>query len=287
MAQLVSDLKEWFQTEQAQSILRAGLVLLIGLLAAWLVSRRLRRARKLHAQHSMVLRKLLGVVILLVTGLWVLRELGMDLGVLLGAAGILTVAVGFASQTSASNVISGVFMMAERPFQVGDLIQLGETVGFVLDIDFLSVKIRTFDNRMIRIPNETMLKSEVINLTRFPIRRVDMQIGVAYKEDLDRVRDLLLKVADRDPEALDEPKPLFLFKGYGDSALEFQFSVWATQDNFYSLKTRLHLEVKKVFDQNGIEIPFPHRTVYTGSVTEPFPVRLVGTTPARADPGVD
>jgi len=89
MAQLVSDLKEWFQTDQAQSILRAGLVLLIGLLAAWLVSRRLRRARKLHAQHSMVLRKLLGVVILLVTGLWVLRELGMDLGVLLGAAGIL------------------------------------------------------------------------------------------------------------------------------------------------------------------------------------------------------
>lgn len=279
MAQLFSDLKEWFQTEQAQSILRAGLVLLIGLFSAWLVSRRLRRARKLHAQHSMVLRKLLGVVILLVTGLWVLRELGMDLGVLLGAAGILTVALGFASQTSASNVISGVFMMAERPFQVGDLIQLGETVGFVLDIDFLSVKIRTFDNRMIRIPNETMLKSEVINLTRFPIRRIDMQIAVAYKEDLDRVRDLLLEVADRDPEALDEPKPLFLFKGYGDSALEFQFSVWATQDNFYTLKTRLYLEVKKVFDRHGIEIPFPHRTLYTGSLTEPFPVRLVGEQP--------
>mgnify|MGYP001114250349 CR=1 FL=1 len=282
MAQLVSDLKEWFQTDQAQSILRAGLVLLIGLLAAWLVSRRLRRARKLHAQHSMVLRKLLGVVILLVTGLWVLRELGMDLGVLLGAAGILTVALGFASQTSASNVISGVFLMAERPFQVGDLIQMGETIGFVLDVDFLSVKIRTFDNRMIRIPNEAMLKSEVTNLTRFPIRRVDMQIGVAYKEDLDRVRDLLLEVADRDPEALDEPKPLFLFKGYGDSALEFQFSVWATQDNFYALKTRLHLEVKKVFDQHGIEIPFPHRTLYTGSVTEPFPVRLVNE---QAPPG--
>jgi len=285
MAQLVSDLKEWIQTDQAQSVLRAGLVLLIGLLSAWLISRRLRRARKLHAQHSMVLRKLLGVVILLVTLLWVLRELGMDLGVLLGAAGILTVAVGFASQTSASNVISGVFLMAERPFQVGDLIQMGETIGFVLDVDFLSVKIRTFDNRMIRIPNEAMLKSEVINLTRFPVRRVDMQIGVAYKEDLDRVRDLLLEVADRDPLALDEPKPLFLFKGYGDSALEFQFSVWATQDNFYTLKTRLHLEVKKVFDRHGIEIPFPHRTLYTGSVTEPFPVRLVDEQPARPNAG--
>jgi small-conductance mechanosensitive channel len=223
----------------------------------------------------MVLRKVAGVVVLLVTLLWVLRELGMDMGVLLGAAGILTVAIGFASQTSASNLISGVFLMAERPFQIGDLIEVGGTQGYVLAIDFLSVKIRTFDNRMVRIPNESMLKSDVTNLTRFPIRRVDLMIGVAYKEDLERVRELLLEVADRNPRSLDEPKPMFLFKGYGDSALEFQFSVWTVQENFYALRTELYLQVKRVFDEAGIEIPFPHRTLYTGSVTEPLPVRIL------------
>ena len=141
----------------------------------------------------------------------------------------------------------------------------------------MSVKLRTYDNILIRIPNETMLKSEVRNMTHFPIRRVDMQIGVAYKEDLERVRTLLLELADRHPLSLTEPKPLFIFKGYGDSALQFQFSLWAARENFWELTTSMHLQVKEAFDEAGIEIPFPHRTLYTGSVTEPFPVRVVGS----------
>ena len=79
------------------------------------------------------------------------------------------------------------------------------------------------------------------------------------------------------PAALlfDEPPPLFIYKGYGDSALELQFSVWAKRENFLLLRNTMQAEIKKVFDENDIEIPFPHRTLYTGSVTEPFPVRMV------------
>ena len=95
------------------------------------------------------------------------------------------------------------------------------------------------------------------------------------KENTERVRGILLKVADRNPLCLDEPKPLFIYRGYGNSALEIQFSVWAKRENFLPLRNSIHEEIKFAFDENGIEIPFPHRTLYTGSVTEPFPIRVV------------
>jgi small-conductance mechanosensitive channel len=144
------------------------------------------------------------------------------------------------------------------------------------------VKIRTFDNLFVRVANENLIKSEITNLTRFPIRRADLQIGVAYKEDLDRVFDVLLAVAERNPLCLEEPQPLLIFQGFGDSALQIQFSVWAQRENFLTMKTDIQLEIKAAFDAQGIEIPFPHRTLYTGSITEPFPVRVVEPTAGAA-----
>lgn len=212
------------------------------------------------------------VVLVLIT---VLRQFGFEFTVLLGAAGVFSVALAFASQTSASNVISGLFLMVEEPFSVGDLIKVGEITGEVLSIDLLSVKIRTFDNLFVRIPNETMIKSDVTNLTRFPIRRADIQVGVAYKEDIERVRDILMEVADANPLCLDEPTPLFIFKGYGNSSLDMQFSVWTETSNFIEFRNTIYLQIKSAFDKYGVEIPFPHRTLYTGSVTDPFPITLV------------
>ncbi len=276
MNEFVQSLKEWVREDHLLALGKAVLILLFGILVARMLSRWL-KISKLHAQHSMILRRVISVAVVILAILLSLRQLGVDMGVLLGAAGILTVAVGFAAQTSASNLISGIFLMGEKPFQIGDLIKVGETTGFVLTIDFMSVKIRTFDNLLVRIPNETMLKSEVTNLTRFPIRRVDLQIGVAYKENLERVRAMLMAIAEKNPHCLDYPKPLFLFKKYGNSALEFQFSVWAAQADVYQLKTDLYMEVKKSFDENGIEIPFPHVSVYAGAASEPIPVRVIGS----------
>src|SRR5690606_3033117 len=129
--------------------------------------------------------------------------LGFSLSVLLGAAGVLSVALGFASQTSASNLISGLFLIGEQPFQLGDTIKVGNTTGEVLSIDLLSVKLRTFDNLYVRIPNESLIKSEMTNLTRFPIRRFDLLIGVAYKENISQVRQIMQNVADNNPLCMD------------------------------------------------------------------------------------
>ncbi len=204
-----------------------------------------------------------------------LRELGFDLSVILGAAGILSVAVGFASQTSASNLISGLFLMIERPFSIGDIIRVEQTTGEVISIDLLSVKIRTHDNLYVRVPNESMIKTQVTTLTRFPIRRADLTVGIAYKEDITKVRDILVKLADQNPQCLNEPSPLFIILGFGASSVDIQFSIWAQRQNFLSLKNEMYQQIKEAFDANGVEIPFPHVSLYTGQETSPIPISII------------
>jgi small-conductance mechanosensitive channel len=258
---------QWLQTEQVSHILKAALLLLAGFIVAGMASRAVGRFfSKNFSQHHIVLFKRL--VYWLILALFVasaLKQLGFSLSVLLGAAGVLSVALGFASQTSASNLISGLFLIGEQPFKLGDTIKVGNTTGEVLSIDLLSVKLRTFDNLFVRIPNETLIKSEVTNLTRFPIRRFDLLLGVAYKEQIATVRKVLLEVADNNPLCLDEPAPMFLFLGFGDSALNIQFSVWSKRENFRDLRNSLQEEVKLAFDAAGIEIPFPQRMVHLAS----------------------
>lgn len=255
-------------------LVRAGLILTVGLLLAPLAARLVTRAmrQRFSVHHTQLARRLVFYVVLALFLASALRELGFSLAVLMGAAGVLTVAIGFASQTSASNLISGLFLIGERPFEVGDTIQVGGTSGEVLSIDALSVKLRTFDNLYVRIPNESLIKSEVVNLTRFPIRRLDLKFGVAYSEDINRVRDVLLRVAERNPLCLDEPAPVFIFQGFGDSALELQLSLWARRQNFLALRNSVTAEIKAAFDAAGIEIPFPHRTL---EANRPFPVTVV------------
>ena len=283
----------FFTTDRLLALLRAVVTLVGGLFLARLISAGVQRTfgHRLQRQETMLLRRftfyLLGGLVLATA----LHQLGFHLGLLLGAAGVLTVALGFASQTSVSNLISGLFLIAERPFVVGDVVTLDGQTGEVLSIDLLSVKLRTFDNLFVRVPNEGIIKSRITNLTRFPIRRVDIKLGVAYKEDIARVRTILFEVADANPLCLDEPRPLFIFTGYGDSALEMQFSFWGMRQNFLELRNGMYEEIKSALDAAGIEIPFPHRTLYAGAITDPFPVRVVegpGTSAGWAilgDPG--
>lgn len=277
---------EWWSSIEAflasgrwWSLVRALLTVLVGLLLARMLASATVRFfnGRLDAHRSMILRRLVFYLVLGLAVATALNELGFKLGVLLGAAGILSVAIGFASQTSASNLISGLFLVGERPFGIGDAIKVGGTTGEVLSIDLLSVKLRTFDNLFVRIPNETLIKSEVVNLSRFPIRRVDLLIAVARKEDIGRVRELLFAVAEANPLCLEEPGPLFIVAGFGASSIDLQFSVWAKRENFLELKNGMYEEIKRAFDAHGIEIPFPHTSIYAGSVTEPIPIRFVNS----------
>ena len=274
-------MRDWWQalvdSGQLAAVTKAAILVGVGLLVARLVGRLVGRVAKdrLEPQQTLLLRRVLSYGLTALFVVAALHQLGFNLGVLLGAAGVLSVALGFASQTSASNLVSGLFLIAEKPFAIGDVIQIGGTTGEVLAIDLLSVKLRTFDNKFVRIPNESVIKSEVATLTKFPIRRVDLQIGVAYREDLERVREVLLEVADRNLLCLDEPRPVFILQGFGDSSINLQFSVWATRENFLDLKNAIQIDIKAAFDEAGIEIPFPQRVLHAGGDAGSLPVELV------------
>ncbi len=260
----------WFIAHAAtlgRIVLAFGASVLVGQLAGGLVARSLRAtpiAASAPLARRVVVWGIFGVGVAMIA-----RELGFDLSLLLGAAGILSVAVGFASQTSASNVISGVFLLAERPFLPGDLIRIGTTTGEVLSIDLLSIKLRTFDNLYVRLPNETVMKSEITNLTRFPIRRFDIPIRIAWVNDSEAVRALLIDEAEREPLVLNEPKPSLLFLGWGEAGLELQLSVWSTTENYVEMRNRFTLGVQRRLASEGIQLGVPHRRLVTPTQENP------------------
>jgi small-conductance mechanosensitive channel len=268
----------WFKAHQ-EVIIHCVLLLGVGLPLLRLLGFMIRKGlkKKVSEQFIMLLSKGIVYVGSMVLVLMALHEANFKLGALLGAAGVAGVAIGFASQTSLSNLISGLFLIWEKPFAVGDVLRVGTDHGIVYSIDLLSVQLRTYNNQLIRIPNEILIKSSFTNVTRFPIRRMDISIGVAYKEDLQKVMDILKDVADRNPYCLDEPEPLIVFEGFGESSLDFQFGPWFAKTDYIALRNSLLMEVKKRFDEEGIEIPFPHLSLYAGEATKPFPVHVVPT----------
>lgn len=243
---------------------KVALIVLVGWTLALSLSRGLGRllAERATPQQLLLAKRGTFYALVLITILSAMHQAGLELSALLGAAGILTVALGFASQTAASNIISGIFLLAERAFEVGDMLRVGDVTGTVTSIDLLSVKLRTLDNVMVRFSNEALLKAQFSNLSHYPIRRLDMQLAVAYSSDLSQVRKVLMEVADKEPLCMDEPEAVFVFQGFGDSSMNVQFSIWAARENFLKLRSIVPEAIKRAFDEAGIEIPYPQRVLH-------------------------
>jgi small-conductance mechanosensitive channel len=215
--------------------------------------------KKSTLQRQMIARKAISYTGFVLVLMAVLGELGVKLTALLGAAGIVGIAVGFASQTSVSNIISGLFLISEKPFTVGDVIRIGGTTGIIQSIDLLSIKIRTFDNLFVRIPNEKILTSEVTNITRFPIRRMDITLQVAYGQDLERVHALLAEIARDNPWCLDEPEPVIVFTEFKEGGVDVLFGLWFTKTDFLNLKNSIMKSIASRFQAEGIRFASARR----------------------------
>jgi small-conductance mechanosensitive channel len=268
---------DFFTPERISLIVRVALILLIGIPVVGLIRKLIARLLKdkLSRQSEVLILRTVKYVLMLILFIMVLNEFGFKISAILGAAGIFGVAIGFASQTSVSNIISGIFLISEKPFMIGDVIEVGGNLGIIESIDLLSIKLKTFDGRFVRIPNESMIKNDVINLTRYDIRRAQIVVGVAYKEDVRRVLEILKEIADNMPDSLKDPPPLLSLEGFGDSSIDINFGVWTSTANVINMKTQLILAVKERFDKEGIEIPFPHLSIYAGEVSNPFKIEQI------------
>lgn len=236
--------------------------------------------RHLSPQQSMIAGRTASVLVLVITFVVALNQAGIEISVALGAFGIFTVAIGFAAQTSASNLISGLFLMGEKPFVIGDEIQVGNTVGQVISIDLLSAKLRTGDHLLVRIPNETLLRSEITNLSRFPHRRLDIPLNLAYRTDLDKVRQILESLAASNDLAIEDPAPSLVVSGFGDNALQLRFGVWTSPSKYGDLKNQLLAAIKVAFEEEGIVFAAPASTLVIGA---PVEVKMVSDEAAQPE----
>lgn len=253
-------------SDKVEGFIIGAMVLLTGYLIAQLATTAFVKtmSQRLSAHQLLVWRRGIFYFLFGLFSISALHEMGFKLSVLLGAAGIFTVAIGFASQTSASNLISGLFLIGEGSFMVGDTIEVNGTIGEVLSIDLLSIKLRTADNIYVRIPNEQLIKSEVSNLTRFAIRRVPIAVNISYQQDIAQVRQVLLTLADKNPLVLDEPKPQVVVQDLTNSAISLVFNIWTRKENFLDIRDTMQESIKNTFDEHHIDIPLPQITVNSG-----------------------
>jgi small-conductance mechanosensitive channel len=190
---------------------------------------------------------------------------GIDFSGLLVAGGIFAVVIGFATQSVVSNLISGVFLMIEKPAKHGDTIQIPDMSisGTLLDIGTFSSRIRKFDGTIIRIPNEKFFTSNIRSFTASKVRRAEAMVGIAYKDDIETALAAIKnEIKLTMPYVLQIPEPEFRVEELGDSSVNIQVLVWHPRDDWGQVQPILLSVIKRALDNSGIEIPFPQRVIW-------------------------
>ena len=217
-----------------------------------------------------LLKKFASVIIFVTAGIIALDVLGVNIMPFIAGAGVAGIAIGFAAKDTLSNVIAGILLIIDRPFEVGDRIEVwtapknAATWGDILDIGLRATKIRTTDNIVIVIPNNEIMKRDIINYTTITKEiRVRIPIGIAYDADVNKAKEVIIKICLELEWAMKEPPPKVVVKSFGDSSVNLEVRVWIRRPR-RRMDTISHItdRVKEVFNQEGIEIPFPKRDIY-------------------------
>jgi potassium efflux system protein len=192
---------------------------------------------------------------------------GIELSNLALVAGALSLGIGFGLQNIVSNFVSGLILLAERPFQAGDWIEAGAVSGFVKKVRVRATEIETFQRQTVILPNSELINSAVGNWThRNRLARIEIAVGVAYGTDARRVKEILLEIARGHPRIMKNPEPMVLFANFGDSSLDFELRVFL-YDVFemIDIQSELRFSILDTFKAEGIEIPFPQRDLHLKS----------------------
>ncbi|MEJ2656032.1 MAG: mechanosensitive ion channel family protein [Desulfobacterales bacterium] len=213
--------------------------------------------------------KFSGAIIYATAAILALDTLGINVMPFVAGAGVAGIAVGFAAKDTLSNLIAGVLLIIDRPFEVGDRIEVwsapveSATWGDVVDIGLRATKIKTTDNIVIIIPNNEIMKRDIVNYTIISTKiRVRINVGVAYDADIEKTKGLILSVADSVDWISKSPEPKVVVRSFGESSVDLQLRVWI-DDARKRMDTISHVtdKIKATFDQHGIEIPYPKRDI--------------------------
>ena len=190
------------------------------------------------------------------------------------AGGVAGIVLGFASQSIVGNLVSGFFLMVERPIKIGDQVQINDVSGYVIDIRIISTLIRTYDGLLVRIPNQQVFTTNITNIVGHPVRRFEYIIRIRYSDDANAAIFLIKDLIDKEPFALLNPSPSVFVSDLGDSSVNITVRIWAPVNEWFGIKTRILWDIKQTLEENGIEIPLPHRVVRIQTDSKKVPEEL-------------
>lgn len=221
--------------------------------------------RNLKGSLVPLLKKVFKIILFALAIVVVLAKFNIDVSAFVVSLGVGSLAIALAAQETLSNMISGFIIMTDRPFRIGDRIRYADNqVGDVVDIGIRSTKILDFDNNIVIIPNNEIVKSRLVNIT-YPstLTRVIVEVGVAYGTDIKKVKEILLRIASEDPECSKQVPPDVFFINFGASSLDFRL-VARTDDyrNAWAMQCRMREKIYEEFNKNNIEIPFQQVVVH-------------------------
>lgn len=248
------------------SVLGAILILVIGwTIAGWSKRKIVTRAKKTEKVDDTlvpILGQTVKVFIIIVTVLAVLGQFGVETTSIVAILGASALAVGLALQGTLSNIAAGVMLLILRPFKIGDAVSIGGTMGIVDAIGLFTTELHSFDNIGISMPNSKVWGAEIQNLSKFEQRRVDMEFGIGYGDNMDKAIDIIKQILADDERVLKEPEPLVVISNLGDSSVGIRVRPWTETKNVWPLRYDITKKVKEAFDSNGVSIPFPQRDVH-------------------------
>ena len=246
------------------NLLWIAVCLIIAVLVAKAVAINLKRSLKerMDRDRLEIATKVVYYTIIIIAVLLALPALGIRPSNLLVAGGVVGIVIGFASQSIVGNLISGIFLMFERPIKIGDQLRVDDISGFVEDIHVVSTIVRTYSGLYVRIPNEKVFTGIITNYVANIARRFEYVVGIRYSDDADAAIELIEDLIDEQPLALKEPSPKVFVDNLGDNSVNILVRIWAPATEWYDLKMEILWKIKKTLEKNGIEIAFPQRVVW-------------------------
>lgn len=246
-------------------LLAALVMFVLALYLANLVSAVVRRVMKRRgAEPGITLLFFLGTrwSIILLGTIGALRQVEFELTAFLAGVGILGFTVGFALQDISQNVVAGLLLLIQKPFELGDLINVGDYTGNVISIDLRSTELYTRDGHNVLIPNAHVFTTPITNYNRSHTWRIGLTIGVAYDSNLEKVYQTTLEAVRMLPDVLDEPPPDFYYHTFNDSSIDFTLRYWIDSRaiNPFTATHPVVMAIQQAYAAAGIEIPYPIQT---------------------------
>lgn len=258
----------------APKLVVALLIFVVTLYAAGFIARAIRRTaqfRKVDPELILLFERVGRWSVIILGTIWALSQVNFNVVAFVAGLGIAGFTIGFALQDIAKNFVAGILLLLQQPFDIGEAISAGGHSGKVENISLRATELRTFDGLLVYIPNADVFTSALTNYSRAPRRRIELQVGVAYGSNLEHVTRVTLEAVRQVPGVIqNDPAPAVVFKSFGESSIDFSLYYWVDLDQagYWAAQDQVLKAVHSAFQHEGIEIPFPVRTVYLQPTTE-------------------